>query len=331
MKKTWIAVVLFSILALSGCGSSVESVKKTDGDAPVKKEEPVDTPEDAVDEPDEDVVYTIGDRITFDDLYALTIVSVKETEERNEFSEKEVEQVLLIEYLYENLRSEDEIYISDMEFKMVDEGGNMMDTYPVDSGFSPVYTPMGAKTLASFAVGTTEKSSKIEVHYYDNFFSSQSDFVFSLPVGSEVEVNLNGTLPEYENTYSVGETIEITTEDGVYSVTIDSVEKTSERNEYEAKKPEAVYKIAYSYANVSMEEPVYISEYSFTLIDEQGNTGYVYPNFSDEYPSETIKGAKSKAVMFFGTHKDSGSLVLAFKDNMFNSNSDFYIRADNLN
>ena len=110
MKKTWIAVVLLSILALSGCGSSVESVKKTDGDAPVKKEEPVDTPEDAVDEPDEDVVYTIGDRITFDDQYALTIVSVKETEERNEFSEKEVEQVLLIEYLYENLRSEDEIY-----------------------------------------------------------------------------------------------------------------------------------------------------------------------------------------------------------------------------
>jgi len=147
-----------------------------------------------------------------------------------------VEQVLLIEYLYENLRSEDEIYISDMEFKMVDEGGNMMDTYPVDSGFSPVYTPMGAKTLASFAVGTTEKSSKIEVHYYDNFFSSQSDCVFSLPVGSEAEVNLNGTLPEYENTFAVGETIEITTEDGVYTVTIDSVEKTSERNEYEAKK-----------------------------------------------------------------------------------------------
>ncbi|WP_313126556.1 hypothetical protein [Proteiniclasticum ruminis] len=79
MKKLGVLLLMLSVIVATGCGSSVESVKKTDGDVPVKKEEPVDAPEDAVDERDEDVVYTIGDRITFDDQYALTIVSVKET------------------------------------------------------------------------------------------------------------------------------------------------------------------------------------------------------------------------------------------------------------
>lgn len=137
-------------------------------------------------------------------------------------------------------------------------------------------------------------------------------------------------MPIYHNMFSLGETVEITTEEGVYTLTVDSVKKTAERNSYETKQPEAVYEIAYSYSNVSMEETVYISEYSFTLIDAHGNTGYIYPNSSDVYPSETVKGAKSKGEMFFGTHKDSDSIILAFKDNMFNTNSDFYIRIDDI-
>lgn len=334
MRKIQAVIVLMGLLAMVGCSSSVESVKKTDPNTPVQEEPDtggsVIVEEEEKEDPQEATAYTIGDRIVFDDAYALTILSVKETEERNEFSENEVAQVLIVEYLYENLNSDEEIYISDMEFKMVDEGGNMMDSYPVEAGFSPEYTPKGAKTLASFAVGTTEPSTNVTFHYYDNFFSSSADCVFTLPVGGETAFSMDGKMPTYHNMFSLGETVEITTEEGVYTLTVDSVKKTSERNSFETKEPEAVYEIAYSYSNVSMEETVYISEYSFTLIDAHGNTGYIYPNSSDVYPSETVKGAKSKGVMFFGTHKDSSSIILAFKDNMFNTNSDFYIRIDDI-
>lgn len=327
MKKTGVALMLILMLGVTGCGSSVESVKKTDTDAPMQGE----AENTKAEKPEEDLVYTIGDRIVFDDDYALTIISVKETDERNEFSEKEVEQVLIIEYLYENLSSDDEIYISEMEFKLVDEGGNMMDTYPVDAAHSPEYTPKGAKTLASFAVGTTSKSQKIDMHYYDNFFSSSSDCTFSLPVGEAVEVSMEGVMPKYDNTFKLGEIIEVSTDEGKYTVTIDSVRKTDERNEFEKRNPEAVYEIGYTYSNISMEDPVYITEYSFTLIDEHGNTGYSYPIFSDVYPSETVKGARSKAVMYLAAHKDSTNIILTFKDNMFNSSSDCYISLDGIN
>lgn len=327
MKKTGVGLMLILMLGVTGCGSSVESVKKTDSDAPIQGE----TENTKAEKPEEEVVYTIGDRIVFDDDYALTIISVKETDERNEFSEKEVEQVLIIEYLYENLMSDDEIYISEMEFKLVDEGGNMMDTYPVEAAHSPEYTPKGAKTLASFAVGTTSKSRKIDMHYYDNFFSSTSDCTFSLPVGEAVEVSMEGVMPKYDNTFKLGEIIEVSTDEGKYTVTIDSVRKTDERNEFEKRNPEAVYEIGYTYSNISMEDPVYITEYSFTLIDEHGNTGISYPLFSDVYPSETVKGARSKAVMYLAAHKDSTNIILTFKDNMFNSSSDCYISLDGIN
>lgn len=327
MKNAGGVLMLILMLSVTGCGSSVESVKKTDGDAPSQAE----TYNTKAEDPAEEIVYTIGDRIVFDDDYALTVISVKETLERNEFSEKEVEQVLIIEYLYENLSREEEIYISEMEFKLVDEGGNMMDTYPVAAAHSPEYTPKGAKTLASFAVGTTSKSGKIDMHYYDNFFSSQSDCTFSLPVGEEVEISMDGVLPKYDNTFKLGEIIEVSTDEGKYTVTVDSVRKTDERNEYESRKPEAVYEIEYTYSNISMDDPVYITEYSFTLIDEHGNTGYRYPIFTDVYPSETVKGARSKAVMYLGAHKDSSSIILTFKDNMFNSTSDCYISLEGIN
>jgi hypothetical protein len=330
MRKIVMAIMLMSMLMVTACGSDVESVKKTDQDAPSRSEEEAVYVEEEEREDQEDVIYTVGDRIVFDDEYALTILGITETGERNEFSEKEVEQVLIIEYLYENLDSDEEIYISEMEFKFVDEGGNMMDTYPVEAYHMPEYTPKGTKTLSSFAVGTTAKSGSIVMHYYDNFFSSESDCSFSLVVGERADVNLDGKTPEFENTFKLGEIIEVDTEEGGYTITIDEIRKTEERNEYESRKPEAVYEIRYTYSNISMDSTLYIDDYSFTLIDEYGNTGYSYPNYSDIYPAETVKGARSTAVMYQAAHKDSDRILLSYKDNMFNTVSDFYILLDEI-
>lgn len=330
MRKIVMAIMLVSMVMVSACGSDVESVKKTDQDAPSRSGEEAESVEEEEKGDQEEKIYSVGDRIVFDDEYALTVVGITETKDRNEFSEKEVEQVLIIEYLYENLNSDEEIYISEMEFKFVDEGGNMMDTYPVEAYHMPEYTPKGTKTLASFAVGTTAKSGTIDIHYYDNFFSSESDCSFNLAVGETADVNLNGELPEFGNTFKLGEIIEVTTEEGDYTITIDEIRKTDERNEYENRKPEAVYEIRYTYSNISMDSTLYIDDYSFTLIDEYGNTGYSYPNFSDIYPAETVKGARSTAVMYQAAHKDSDKILLSYKDNMFNRVSDFFIELDEI-
>ena len=314
-------MMLLSLVVGTACGSDVESVKKTDEDAPARSEDAVIA---------EEVLYEVGDRIIFDDKYALTIVGMTETEERNEFSEKQVEQVFIMEYLYENLSSEEDLYISEMEFKLVDEGGNMMDTYPVEAIHIPEYTPKGSKTLASFAVGAVETSSIIDVHFYDNFFSSEADARFLLNAGDEVEVDLLGEAPSYEHTFWMGDIIEVSTSDGEYTLTIESVRKTDERNEYEKRIPEAVYEITYTYSNISMDSPLYIDEYSFILIDGHGNTGYSYPVFSDIYPQETVKGARCNSVIYLAAHKDSDRIILCYKDNMFNDMSDFYIELDGI-
>lgn len=321
-------LMLFSLLAGTACGSDVESVKKTNEEAPAGSEKESEAEKEELEQ--EEILYGIGDRIVFEDRYALTIVGVTETEERNEFSEKQVEQVFIMEYLYENLASEEEIYISEMEFKLVDEGGNMMNTYPVEAVHTPEYTPKGAKTLASFAVGAVEASGSIDVHYYDNFFSSEADARFLLNVGESREVDLLGEAPSYEHTFGMGDIIEVSTSEGEYTLTIESIRKTAERNEYEKRMPEAVYEITYSYSNISMDSPLYIDEYSFILIDGHGNTGYSYPVFSDIYPQETVKGARSRAVMYLAAHKDSDRIVLSYKDNMFNDVSDFYIELDGI-
>lgn len=328
MKKIAMLLMLCSLFVGTACGSDVDSVKKTDEDAPARSETESEAEEEELEQ--EEILYGIGDRIVFENKYALTIVGVTETKDRNEFSEKEVQQVLIIEYLYENLASEEEIYISEMEFKLVDEGGNMMDTYPVEAVHSPEYTPKGAKTLASFAVGAEAASGSIDVHYYDNFFSSEADARFLLNVGEKLTVDLLGEAPSYADTFRMGDIIEVSTSDGEYTLTIESVRKTDERNEYEKRMPEAVYEITYSYSNISMDSPLYIDEYAFILIDGHGNTGYSYPVFSDIYPQETVKGARSRAVIYLAAHKDSEHIILCYKDNMFNNMSDFYIELDGI-
>lgn len=321
MKKRVIAIWM-SMMMLAGCGSNVDSVKKVDPlDPPVSSTEGEPTTK----KEQEEQSFHIGERAVFDDRYALTILSMTETSDRNEFSEKEVAQVFFIEYLYENLDSEEEIYISEMDFKMVDAGGNMVDTYPLDAGHSAQYTPKGAKTLGSFAVGTVVEGTELKLHYYDNFFASTHDCIFILQEGESVLPNLSGTLPTFDNTFGLGEVIEVSTSEGDYRLTIEGVKRTEERNSFETRTPEVVYEIKYSYENISVADGLYISEYSFTLIDGQGNTGYTYPNFSDTYPQETLQGTKSSGVMFFAAHKESERILLTFKDNFFTTTSDIYI------
>lgn len=325
MKKVQMLITIVSLVLLTACGgTAVESTKKTDGDATVKQTE-VKTPEV------EEKIYKIGDKVVVKDKYAITLLSVKATDQRNEFSDVEVSEVLIIDYLYENLSNSDEdIYITEYNFKIVDSGGNMMDSYPVSGVYTPAYTPVGAKSLSSMVYGTVTESNSVKVLYYDNFFSSDAIAEFELNVGDTIEYSLDGTLPTYSKMYKVGDIIEIKTSEGAYTLSVDKVEKTADRNQFDESNPADVYKITYTYSNISLADNLYISEYDFGLVDSTGTMGFSYPGSMNNYPNETVKGAKCTAEMTLASHTSGDKLILAYRDNFFSDSADVYIQVDKI-
>lgn len=270
--------------------------------------------------------------MVFDGKYAITILGVNETEERNQYSDKDVRQVLIIDYLYENISEEKEdIYISDMYFKFIDEHGNMCDTYPVGGIYGPQHTPVGGRTLTSMTIGTVEESQTIKVYYYDNMFDSKVNAEFELVIGENVEFSLAGSIPTYNNMYNIGDIIEIETDDGKYTLCIDSIKLINERNQYSETEPNKVYKIGYTYSNINIDKDLYISDMDFRVIDANGNMAFTYPGNVTKYPQATIKGARSAAEMIFGTHTEGDTLVLCYTENMFSNLSDFKIFLTDIN
>lgn len=337
MRKLLSKVVslLFLMSLLTGCtASQVTSVEKTGTDAPQKEAPQVQAEAPAAIEKEivEDRIYQVGDRVVVDDKYALTITGIRETEERNQFSDKKVAQVLIIDYLYENISdSERDLYISDLNFKVVDQGGNMCDSYPASITYATQHAQVGTRAMTGMAIGTIEPSQKIRLQYYDNYFSSEPIMEFEGEVGKSMEPLLTGSLPSYPGMFSIGEIIEVKTDEGDYTIAIDKVEKLKERNEYSDMKPEEVYRVTYTYSNISYSSNLYLSEMNFQLIDSQGNVGYGYPGNADRYPQETIKGARCTAEMVFGAHKGGENIILSFKDNMFSDVSDIRIAVNGVN
>lgn len=330
-KLLVISILTLSLIFMISCGSSdVQEVEKVVENKEVD-EVSAEISEDATEEVEQSV-FILGDTVTVDNLYSITILGVTETDERNEYSDKEVSQVLIIDYMYENLASDDEdIYITDSNFKFIDEHGNMCDTYPVGGEFSPIHTPLGAKAFASMTIGTVDQSNTVKLHYYDNMFDSKSVFEYDLVVGESIEADFSGELPVYDNVFKLGEEVEVTTSEGKYTVKLNSVVKSDKRNQFSDKNPSAVYIIDYTYQNNSIEDNIYISDSNFKIIDSNGNMGFTYPASTSKYPQETIKGAKTTADMAFGTHIDGNSVILCFSDNMFSDKADFYYLITDIN
>lgn len=131
--------------------------------------------------------------------------------------------------------------------------------------------------------------------------------------------------------YKIGEIIEIKTNEGAYTLCVDKVEKTSDRNQFDESNPAEVYKITYTYSNISLADNLYISEYDFGLIDSTGTMGFSYPGSTRKYPNETVKGAKCTAEMTLASHTSGDKLLLTYRDNFFSDSVDVYIEVDQIN
>lgn len=106
-----------------------------------------------------------------EDLFKVTVDTVEETPERNEFSDKNPAAVHVITYTYENLGLQEDLYVS-MEDSIIDNDGKMGYSYPADRTLYPQTVPPGARCEAQACIGADDPGDfKIRVTLYDNEFN----------------------------------------------------------------------------------------------------------------------------------------------------------------
>ena len=135
----------------------------------------------------ENKVYGLGETWTVDGEFTLTFSAATATPERNQFSDKNPAQVVILTYDYENLgvnKSIMDLYISGNNFKVIDGTGVMADSYPASTTGNPKETPIGAKCVgAQTAYGLVNSSGEItvKVEVYGNNYKNH-EATFKLPV-----------------------------------------------------------------------------------------------------------------------------------------------------
>lgn len=120
-----------------------------------------------------------------DGQWKVTVKSVEEVAERNEYSDKDPAAVYLVTYEYENIGYEAEgwngLFLS-LEDGIVDASGKMGYSYPGDVAMFPQETPVGATCEAQACIGVDNAGSfKINYVGYDGNGNEQKA-VFDITV-----------------------------------------------------------------------------------------------------------------------------------------------------
>lgn len=122
-----------------------------------------------------------------------------------------------------------------------------------------------------------------------------------------------------QDSYKIGDSWVV---EGQWKVTVNSVEETSDRNEYAEQNPAAVYIVTYTYENIGYEDDfmdgLYIS-LEDGIIDSAGKMGYSYPGDISLYPQETPVGASCEAQACIGVD-NAGNFKINF--NTYDGNSE---------
>lgn len=171
-SKITVGVVCFFLggIVMSNEQTTSSPIKET-----VVEQTEIETQTDIVDEPADKLMkmelgkdYTITSN-TGD--YSINIEGIRFTNDRNQFSDKEAKHVIFLDFNYSNISETEETYVFDSHFKIIDEEGNILDTYPVsDDNRSSKKLPIGAKCNSSAAYAMTTSSKTLNVLFYDNMF-----------------------------------------------------------------------------------------------------------------------------------------------------------------
>ena len=138
--------------------------------------------------------------------------------------------------------------------------------------------------------------------------------------------------PKQETSFKLGETWTV---DGQWSITMDSVAITEDRNPYSEKNPAAVYILDYTYENIGYEDKSGIMDGLFvspdeTVIDSAGVMGYSYPGDIVHYATEAPIGATCKAQVCIGVDNagDFKVQIVKFDGNGKKQQAEFLITVD---
>ena len=188
MKFNLVIATLCAVLTLSACGESEVQEKTQQTETIAQQDTTSIEPEEVSEEetPKEEAIkrYSLGDTLTVSedgvDLYEITFDKAFLTEDRNQFSEKEAEKVVVIEYTYENIADEENLYVFDSNFKVYDASGNVLETYPAGAEKYPQAISKGKKCTANMSFALNNESNNLELEFYDNMFDGKASEVFNV-------------------------------------------------------------------------------------------------------------------------------------------------------
>lgn len=173
-SRITVGVVCFLLGGLVLGGTSDDTQKITEGNQVSQEQSKEEAPKEPTQNKEElptmelNKTYTVSGS---NGKYNITIEGIRFTDKRNQFSDKNVEKVMFLDFSYENVDSTEEVYISDMDFKIMDDEGNVLETYPVsDENRNSQRLPIGGKCKASATFGLPKASKNLKVLYYDNMF-----------------------------------------------------------------------------------------------------------------------------------------------------------------
>lgn len=112
--------------------------------------------------------------------YNVKITKVEETSDRNQFSDKQADRVVLISYEYENVSYQRDLSVSDMNMKVYDKENNLLESYPASGTKYGSSIGTGRKSSGIDAYALNCDANYLEIEFYDNMFNSAADCKFVL-------------------------------------------------------------------------------------------------------------------------------------------------------
>ena len=272
--------------------------------------------------------FKVGETWTVDGEWSLKINGISETEERNQFNENNPEAVYIVDYSYRNLGYTDPGEVSNGLYfgfgydDVTDCEGEPGYAYPVSVPQYPKFAPYGTVCFGQCAIGVDHAGPfEITVRQFDHDFNA-CYAVFEV----DPDASYDEELPPGDETFAPDQTLklgETWSVEGLWNLTIDSVEEIEERNEYMDYNPNTAYKITYTYENTGYESDISDGLYmtvSDNVIDAEGQTGLTYyPNSPLRYAEEVKVGESCTADGAVGLeHPGTFYLIVSKSDNDYN-------------
>jgi len=188
-RKPWVfAIIWISIVIIAGIFFGIAFLIDEE-ESNYDYSEQVQSDETITQEPAR--VYGPGETWTVDGDFSVTFTAANETDFRNEFAEANPAQVLVLTYDYTNIGHEKDVmdlYISSVSFYVIDESGEIAETYPVTGISYPQEIPIGASSLGAqeaFGLKNASREVMVYVEIYGNDYVPYEAY-FKLPVQSSV-------------------------------------------------------------------------------------------------------------------------------------------------